>query len=186
MDNFGFKQSPNIAGTNRLLNVIYVAMFTAIIAVSAQISIPTAIPFTLQTLGVFVAGAMLGWKRSTLSVFIYILLAVVGVPVLANFSGGFDKVIGITGGYIIGFIFTAFIVGMITDKFGRKTGILIISMVAGLMVCYLFGTVWFCVISQTTFTKAIMLCVVPYLLFDALKIIVATVLVNRLDKIIKL
>ena len=186
MNQSDFKQKPEFTGTKRLLDVIYIALFTAIITVSAQISIPTAIPFTLQTLGIFITGALLGWKRGTVSVIIYILLAAVGMPVLANFKGGFDKIVGITGGYIIGFIFTALIVGLITDFFGRKTSTLLLSMILGLSVCYLFGTVWFCIISKTTFSEALMLCVVPYLLFDALKIAAAVVLVNRLDKIIRL
>ncbi len=181
-----FHSKHGITSMKRLLDLIYIAMFTAIITVSAQIAIPTAIPFTLQTLGVFVTGAMLGWKRGSISVCIYILLALIGVPVLAGLSGGVDKVVGITGGYLVGFIFTALIVGLMTDILGRKLWVLVLSMILGLAVCYLFGTVWFCIVSKTAFWEALMICVVPYLLFDVLKIAVATVLVNRLDKVVRL
>ena len=181
-----FQSKHGIAGMKRQADLIYIAMFTAIITVSAQIAITTAIPFTLQTLGVFVTGAMLGWKRGSISVCIYILLALVGVPVLAGFSGGIDKVVGITGGYLFGFIFTTLIVGIMTDLLGKKLWVLVSSMVFGLAVCYLFGTVWFCIVSKTPFLDSLMICVVPYLLFDVLKIVVATVLVNRLDKVVKL
>ena len=93
---------------------------------------------------------------------------------------------GPTGGYIIGFLFTALIVGLMTDFLGRKLWVLAVSMVAGLAVCYLFGTIWFMIAMHTDFVAALLTCVVPFLLADAAKIVVATVLVNRLDKIVKL
>lgn len=175
----------------RLLNIIYVAMFAAIITICAQLQIPTAVPFTLQTLGVFAAGGLLGWKRGTLSVLIYVLLGLVGVPVFAGFKGGAAALFGLTGGYIIGFIFTAFITGLFADKFGRKLLPLAAGMALGLLVCYVFGTIWFIFVYNTTMSgisigSALMLCVVPYLPFDALKILAATVLVNRLNKVVKL
>ena len=174
-----------------LLNLVYVAMFAAIITICAQIQIPTAVPFTLQTLGVFVASAMLGWKRGTLSVAVYILLGLIGVPVFAGFSGGAGVLFGLTGGYIIGFLFTAFIVGIMCDKLGRKLWVLALSMALGLLACYVFGTVWFMLIYNYTMgsislVSALGMCVVPFLLFDAIKIAAAVLLVNRLDKVVRL
>ena len=104
----------------------------------------------------------------------------------AGFSGGIGVLGGPTGGYIIGFLFTALIVGLMTDFLGRKLWVLAVSMVAGLAVCYLFGTIWFMISMHTDFVAALLTCVVPFLLADAAKIVVATVLVNRLDKIVKL
>ena len=166
-------------------------MFTALIAVCSQIYVPTPVPFTLQTLAVFIAGGLLGWKRGVLCVAVYILLGMVGVPVFAEFSGGLRVLFGMTGGYIIGFIFTALIVGLMCDKLGKKLWVLAVSMTAGLAVCYLFGTLWFMFVYSRQvepigFVAALGTCVVPYLLFDAAKIIVAAILVNRLDKIIRL
>ena len=113
-------------------------------------------------------------------------LGAIGVPVFAGFSGGIGVLGGPTGGYIIGFLFTALIVGLMTDFLGRKLWVLAVSMVAGLAVCYLFGTIWFMIAMHTDFVAALLTCVVPFLLADAAKIVVATVLVNRLDKIVKL
>ena len=176
-----------------LTDMVYVAVFTAIISVLAQISIPLGIivPFTLQTLGVFIASAMLGWKRGTLSVILYVLLGVIGLPVFAGFSGGVSVLFGPTGGYIIGFIFTALAVGFMTDKLGRKLWVLAVSMVVGLLLCYIFGTAWFIILYNMQgkvmdLITALGYCVFPFLIADGLKIIVAAVLVNRLDKIIKL
>lgn len=176
-----------------LTDMVYVAVFTAIISVLAQISIPLGVivPFTLQTLGMFLAGAMLGWKRGTLSVILYVLLGAVGLPVFAGFSGGVSVLFGPTGGYIIGFIFTALAVGFMTDKLGRKLWVLAVSMIIGLLLCYIFGTAWFIILyniqgNAMDLITALGYCVFPFLIADGLKIIVAALLVNRLDKIIKL
>lgn len=171
----------------RLLKIVYTAMFVAIIIVCAQIQIPFGqVPFTLQTLGVFIAAAMLGWKLSTIAVFVYALAGFIGLPVFAGFTGGVGIVFGPTGGYIVGFLFTAVIIGIITEKFGKKIRTLAISMIAGMAACYLFGTVWFVFVMKTDILSAILMCVVPYLVADGLKIALASVLVNRLDKVIKL
>ena len=166
-------------------------MFTSLIVVCSQICVPTPVPFTLQTLAVFLAGGLLGWKRGTLSVAIYILLGIAGVPVFAEFSGGLRVLLGMTGGYIIGFLFTAAAVGFMCEKLGRKLWVLGVSMMIGLAGCYLFGTVWFMLVytqkvEPIGFISALGTCVVPYLLFDIAKIAVAALVVNRLDKIIKL
>ena len=104
----------------KLYKLVLSAMFVAVIAICSWISIPTTVPFTLQTLGIFIAAGLLGWKYGTLSVAVYILLGLVGVPVFANFSSGVGAIMGPTGGYIIGFLFTALAVGLIT-KFLLRT-----------------------------------------------------------------
>lgn len=187
------KQKTKKSSKSKILDIVYIAMFTAIIAVCAQISIPLGVivPFTLQTLGVFVAAAMLGLKRGTVSIVVYILLGLVGVPVFAGFSGGVSVLFGPTGGYIVGFIFTAVAVGLMTDRLGRKLWVLAVSMVLGLLLCYVFGTAWFIILynmqgnAMDIFT-ALTYCVFPFLIADGAKIIAASILVNRLDKIVKL
>ena len=94
--------------------------FAAEMTDCAKIQIPFGeVPFTLHSLGVFIAASLLGWKRGTLSVIVYVLLGLAGVPVFAGFSGGFVVLFVPTGGYIIGFIFTALIVGLMTEKLGK-------------------------------------------------------------------
>lgn len=85
----------------------YIALFAVLMAVCSWISIPAVVPFTLQTFGVFVAVSVLGGKRGTLAVVLYLLMGVVGLPVFAGFSGGLGVLLGSTGGYIVGFVFTA-------------------------------------------------------------------------------
>lgn len=173
-------------------DMVYIAMFTAIISVCSQISIPFApIPFTLQTLGVFITAAILGCKRGTICVFVYILLGLIGVPVFAGFSGGIGSLTAPDFGYIIGFIFTSVTIGLSTKTFGKKLVPLIISMTIGLILCYIVGTIWFMTVyniqrNGIDLAVALGYCVIPFLIPDGCKIAAAAILVNRLDKIIKL
>lgn len=179
-------------GKSALLDLVYIAMFTALISVCSQISIPLGpVPFTLQTMAVYIAAAMLGWKRGTISVLVYVLIGLVGVPVFAGFSGGFSSVVTPSFGYIIGFVLTALAVGLSSKFFGNKLVPLIVSMIIGLLLCYIVGTIWFMVVYNVTnqyidLGLALSWCVVPFIIPDMAKIAVAAILVNRLDKIVKL
>lgn len=165
-----------------------IAIFTAVIVVCSWISIPMVIPFTLQTLAVFTAAGLLGTKRGTLTVLLYILLAAVGLPVLTGFRGGFGALLGPTGGYVLGFLLTALELGLITKKFGRSVPVLALAMVLGAVIYYSFGTAWFIQVytpadgSPVTLMAALSMCVFPFLIPDAAKIAVAILLVKRLEK----
>lgn len=179
-------------GKTALLDLVFISMFTALIAVCSQISIPLGpVPFTLQTMAVCITAAMLGWKRGTISVLVYLLIGLVGVPVFAGFSGGFSSVVTPAFGYIIGFILTAVVVGLSTKFFGNKMVPLIISMVIGIFLCYVVGTIWFMVVYNVTgqyidLGLALSWCVIPFIIPDIAKIAVAAILVNRLSKIVKI
>ena len=172
----------------KTIALAYMALGAVIIAVCSWISIPTVVPFTLQTFAVFSVLGLLGGKRGTISVLIYILLGAVGVPVFAGFSGGFGVILGPTGGYIIGFILMGLLYWLMEKLFGTKIHIRIISMVLGLLVCYAFGTAWFMFVfarksGPIGLGTALAWCVLPYLLPDAVKIALASVLVQRLRPI---
>lgn len=168
-------------------DLVFTAMFTALIAVCSIISIPIGeVPITLQTFAICLSAAMLGWKRGTLSVLIYILLGAVGVPVFAGMSGGIGILAGPTGGYIIGFILTALVVGFAADHWKRKALPLTIAMVIGVLLCYAVGTVWFMVVTKMGLGESLLLCVVPFLIPDAVKIVLAMILSNRLSKVVTL
>ncbi len=124
-------------------DIALIAMFTSIMAICSWISIPMAIPFTLQTFGVFVAVGVLGGRRGTLAVLVYLLLGLAGVPVFAGFSGGIGYLMGSTGGYIVGFLFSSVAMWITEFLLGRKGWALALSMTVGLSVCYALGTVWF-------------------------------------------
>lgn len=159
-------------------------LFAALIAVGSWISVPlgfTPVPVNLATLAVFLAGGLLGVKYGTAATAVYTTVGAVGVPVFAGFRGGISVLAGPTGGYIIGYIVAAFIVGMIVKK---DSGIIRIAlaMIAGLAACYTLGTVWFIISTGTGFGAAMVACVIPFLPGDALKITAGTILVRKLRK----
>lgn len=173
----------------KTLDIALIPMFTAIIAVCSWISIPGPVPFTLQTFGVFLAVGTLGGKRGTVSVLIYLLLGAIGAPVFSGFTGGIGKLFGSTGGYIIGFLCSALIMWGMEALLGRKNFIKILSMVLGLIVCYLFGTIWFMVVytnnnGEIGLWSALTMCVIPYIIPDAVKIALAFILSAKLSKYI--
>ncbi len=165
-----------------------VAMMTALMAVCSWISIPTTVPFTLQTLGVFLACALLGGKRGSLAVLVYILLGALGLPVFAGFSGGAGALLGSTGGYILGFLLQALVMWGVEALWGRETWWkLTVSMVLGLMACYAAGTAWFLVVyAQTTgpvgLATVLAWCVTPFVVPDLVKMALAILLQRRIGR----
>ena len=132
----------NTFGSARELSKIGLA--AALIAISSWISIPATVPFTMQTFMVFLVCALLGGKRGTYAVLVYLLLGAFGLPVFSGFRGGLDALLGPTGGYILGFLATAPITGLLMGD--GKLRRLIPAMVLGLLACYVFGTAWFMVV----------------------------------------
>lgn len=171
-----------------VLDIVYIALFAAIISVCSIISIPVgSVPITFQILGICLAVGFLGLSKGTISVLIYILLGLIGIPVFSGGTSGFAKLVSPTGGYIVGFIFTAMIIGLSIKFFGRRLLVLIISMIIGVLACYAFGTAWFIILynnsgNNINLANALSLCVLPYLPFDAVKIAASATLVNRLHK----
>lgn len=173
--------------SNKTRDIVYMSVFTAMISICSWISIPASIPFTLQTMGVFTTVGLLGGKRGTLTVLTYILLGAIGVPVFAGLTGGVSVLLGTTGGYIIGFLLSALLMWGIETIMGRNQIVLAFSMIAGLIVCYVFGTAWFMMIytqhsGVIGLSTVLGLCVIPFIIPDLIKIGVALFLTNRLKK----
>ena len=171
-------------------DLVMVALFAALIVVCAWVTIPGSVPFTLQTMGVFLAVGLLGGKRGTAAVLVYILLGAVGMPVFSGFSGGVGRLLGTTGGYIIGFLVAALAMWALEAIFGRAKWVLPVSMLLGLLLCYAFGTVWFLVLYTQTkgaisVVSVLSMCVIPFILPDLMKIALALLLTNRLGRFIR-
>lgn len=171
-------------------DMVVVALSTAIITVCSWISIPLTVPITMQTFAVFAVAGLFGAKRGTLSVLVYILLGAVGAPVLSGMKGGIDNIIGSTGGYIVGFIFIALLTGFASDKFHRRAIPMLIAMLIGLALCYVFGTAWFIfVYARSTGPVGIGTvmgwCVIPFIIPDCIKIVIALIISNRVGKHLK-
>lgn len=168
-------------------DMAYIAIFAVLMAVCSWISIPTAIPFTLQTFAVFLAVTVLGGKRGTMSVLVFVLLGAVGVPVFAGFTGGLYVILGNTGGYIIGFLFAGLIMWLMERLFGRKMWVQAASMLLGMVTYYVFGTIWFMFVYMRTtgpvgLTAVLGWCVIPFIIPDLVKAALALFLGNTLRK----
>ena len=127
-----------------------IAVFAAVIAVCAWISIPAAVPFTLQTLGIFLAVGLLGGRRGTISAAVYLLLGAVGAPVFSGFNGGIGYLLGATGGYLLGFLAMAAVMWGLTAALGDGPPAMALAMVLGLLACYALGTSWFMAVYTRT------------------------------------
>ena len=166
-------------------DIACIAMGTALLAVCSWISVPMTVPFTMQTFAVCLVSALFGWRRGLWTVFCWMLLGALGAPVFAGFKAGFGVLLGATGGYIIGFLFTALITGAGAERGDRRLPALIVSMALGILSCYVFGTAWFVLVytknsGPVGIGTALAWCVLPWLLPDAAKIALASVLTGRL------
>lgn len=173
----------------RVVDLTYMAVGAALTAVCSWISIPSTVPFTLQTFAVFCVLSLLGGKRGTVSIVIYILLGAVGMPVFAGFTGGIGILLGTTGGYIIGFILMGLLFWLAEHFFGDALPVRIVSMLAGLLVCYAFGTGWFLWVyarqsGAIGIGTALSWCVLPFILPDLAKMALAVGIAGRVKKFI--
>lgn len=169
-------------------NIAVTAMFIALTIVMSQIAIPlpfTDVPLSLATLAVFLSGAILGPVWGTAAQAVYVVMGLVGLPVFANFSGGFATVLGPTGGYIWGYIVAAFLIGLLVSKGGRWFWVYPMAMIVGLAGCYALGTVWYMIYAKIDLLAALVLCVAPFLVGDAVKIVLASVLAYRLRPMLR-
>lgn len=173
---------------NKTRDIVFIALFAILIAVCSWISIPTAIPFTMQTFAVYFALNFLGGKKGTASVCIYLLLGIIGLPVYANGTAGIGIIMGTTGGYMIGWLFSGLAMWLLEKLIGRKLWAQAVSMLVGLLVCYVMGTAWFMVVYAKTagavgLWVALGWCVLPFIIPDLAKLGLALWLSQRLEKI---
>ena len=172
------------ASNARLHKMVGCALFAALTAVCSQLAIPMpwGVPSNLALFAVYMAGTMLGPVWGAASQLVYLLLAAVGVPVMAGMQGGPAVLLGKTGGYVLGYIFAALITALISKALGRKFWSLCVAMVVGCAACYVLGTIWFMTLTGADLASALGWCVLPYLPGDAIKIVLAAVLTLQLDK----
>lgn len=166
-------------------DITYISIAVAIMAVCSWITIPFTVPFTLQTFAVFFTILFLGGRKGFFAVLAYLLLGAIGMPVFSGFNGGMGILIGVTGGYILGFLGIALVMWLFEHIFGNKTIPLIISMVLGLIILYAFGTAQFVYLytantGAITVLAALSKCVFPFILPDILKISLAFIISKRI------
>lgn len=156
--------------------IVEPAVFAAIICILAPFSLPIGpVPISLASFAIYLVGGMQKPLRALIAVCVYILIGIVGVPVFANFMGGFERIAAPAGGFIIGYIpcvlLTSFILSL-----NRKVYMYPIAMVCGTVVLYACGLGWFMISMNTTLGKALAVTVLPFIAFDAVKIVIASVI----------
>lgn len=173
----------------KTVQMVQTALFSGILCVLSPFTVPvpmSPVPFSLATVAVYLAGMLLGVKKSVLCILIYLLLGAVGLPVFSGFSGGIGVLLGPTGGYLFGYLPCALIVGWLTDNkshYARH----VFAMAVGTLTCYLFGTVWFLMVmgESYSFMQALLVCVVPYMAFDLIKILAVAAIAEPVKRILR-
>ena len=164
-----------------------IAVSAILIAICSWITIPGAVPFTLQTFAVCAVTAILGTRRGEFAIVLYLLLGAVGLPVFSGFSGGIGRLLGTTGGYIIGFIAVPLLYGLVTKAGGTKILPTALGLLLGDVIVFIFGTAWFMIVyantkGAVTLGQALGWCVIPFIIPDLVKIVLAALVADRVKK----
>lgn len=158
-------------------SICYIAIFTAVIAIMAQISIPMpmGVPMTMQTFAIILAAVVLGAKHSAIATLVYLLLGAVGVPVFTGFTGGFGSLVGPTGGFLISFPLMAFLIGYGVEH-RQKKGVFTFFLILGTLANYAVGVLMFCLMMSSTVMAAMTACVIPFIPTAVIKAVLTSVL----------
>ncbi len=153
------------------------AVMTAVLCILGPLTVPIGpVPISLAPLAILLAVYVLGTLKGTAACALYLLIGAFGLPVFSGFSGGFAKIAGPTGGYLIGYIFLALIAGWFIHKFYDNIVIQFLGMCLGMAVLYALGTVWLSQAAGLTFKEALAAGVIPFILGDLIKIVCAIAL----------
>lgn len=195
--------------SQKTIQMAEIALMSAVLCVFAPFTIPipvSPVPFSLATVAVYLAGALLGAKKGVACVIVYLLLGMMGLPVFSGFSGGVGVLLGPTGGYLVGYIPCVFVTGRLLERgwsFMQKKKCFGVegkaarswwrvvwntfAMALGTILCYALGTTWFLFVMDGTYTvmQALLVCVVPYVAFDMIKILAVAVIAVPIRKILR-
>lgn len=167
----------------RVLKLTLIALMAAILCILSPIAIPlpfSIVPISCATFAVYLCAGVLGHKLGTISVIIYILLGMVGVPVFAGWSAGVGVVVGPSGGYVIGYLIISFCTGFFISKANGNIFFTVLGMIIGTIGCYGIGTVWLGMQLDLGVKEALLAGVIPFILGDIIKIIIATIIIKPL------
>lgn len=174
---------------SNIYNLVSCALFAAIICIFAPMSVPIGpIPVSLTNLVLYVAIFIIGTQGTVISFLVYMLLGIVGLPVFSGYAGGLAKVVGPTGGYLVGFVPMVIIMGLIYYKVANKmkpvanVAVTIVGMILGTLVAYLLGTLWFMKQTGSELGYALSVCVYPFIPFDLGKMVIANILGRAVRK----
>lgn len=168
--------------------MMYVSLFTAIVAVLGllpPIALPfTPVPITAQTLGVMLAGAVLGARLGGLSLLLFVLLVGVGAPILSGGRGGIGVIFGPSGGYIMSYPFAAFAIGLLVEKFWSNLTapkIILFNFIGGIVLVYACGVTYLSIVSDLTWGNAA-ISALAYIPGDLTKAVIAGIVAMKIKK----
>ncbi len=171
---------------NQLRMMVYASLFAALTAVGAFVAIPIGpVPIVLQNMFVFLAGLLLGSRWGLASVGVYLLAGACGLPVFAGGLGGIGRIVGPTGGYLVGYLPAVFLIGKIANRTPPRVLFDVLAMICGSIVLYACGIAWLKILTGMTVTKALAVGMFPFLIGDALKIAAAAAIAKALRPIIR-
>ena len=154
--------------------IVIPAFMTAVMAVLSPISIPIGpVPISLGTFSVCLSATVLGKNLSTLAYLLYLLLGICGLPVFSNYGAGLEKLLGPTGGYLIGMIFLSYLGGLGMELFPKKLVMQYLFFFFGMLLCYILGTAWLQRLMSLSFYKALSVGVLPFIIPDCIKVVLA-------------
>ena len=166
--------------------MVYASLLAALMAAGAFLAIPIGpVPIVLQNMFVFLAGLLLGSRWGLAGVAVYLLTGACGLPVFAGGLGGIGRIVGPTGGYLMGYLPAVFIAGYISEKAGKRFGYDILAMICATVVLYACGVTWLKFLTGMTWSKTMMVGMYPFLVGDALKIVAAALIARALRPIIR-
>ena len=171
--------------TKIVRDMTLISLFAALISVTAFISIPLGTaPITLQTFGVFSTLILLGGRRGSISVGVYIALGAVGLPVFSGFTGGIGRLFDATGGFIFGFLAAALLYWLLSQLLGSSLTTTVISATLAHLALYAVGTLWFLIgySDGRGLWLTLVATVLPYLLPDAIKLFLAIFVCEKIKK----
>jgi len=156
---------------SKAFQMAVIGLMAAVICILGPLSVPIGlVPISFTNLAIFFALYALGMKKGTVSFLIYLLVGLAGLPVFSGFSSGPSKLLGPTGGYIIGFFFMALISGYFIDKYTDNRFVCLLGMVLGTVVLYVFGTLWLSYQANMPISAALAAGVIPFVPGDLIKI----------------
>ena len=162
------------------------AIMAALLCILAPVSVPVGpVPVTLATLVLYLSVWVLDTKGAVIAAALYLLLGAVGLPVFAGYSGGIAPIIGPTGGYLIGYLLLVLISGLFNKASHDRVVLTGLGMVAGTVVLYAFGTIWFIIQTKSDIIYALTVCVLPFIGFDLAKIVLACAVGRPVSKALK-
>ena len=169
--------------------LLYTALATSVICITSLLTVPFAVPITLQLLGIYLALFLLGGRLGTLATLLYIALGAVGLPVFSGFSGGISRLFDATGGYIFGFLIAALFYWIMSAVLPKSNTIRLIIAMLSLLLIYVAGTLWYAFVYLNGMRDVIYVlcvCVFPFVIPDVIKIAIAYIVAERLTRVMKI